>query len=78
MSDYNYKMALLQCLKRNDKPKVPIPSKLISLSEYQIQQKNKHMRKTMGDKVTTSGTGKKWNHQYKYSTKERADTSNIP
>ena len=78
MSGYNCKMALLQCLKRNDKPKVPLPSKLILLSECQIQQENKHMRKFVGDKVTTSGTGKKWRLQYKYSAKEKVNISNIP
>ena len=31
------------------------------------------MRKTVGDRVTTSGIDKKWHHQYKYSAKERVD-----
>ena len=78
MSGYNCKMALLQYLKKNDKPKVPLPSKLISLSECQIQQENNHIQKFVGDKVTTGRTGKKWHHQYKYSAKERVNISNIP
>ena len=56
-------------LKRNNKPKVPLPSKLISLSECQLQQQ----QKTVGDEVTTSGIGKKRYNQYKYSAKERVD-----
>ena len=72
MSLYNCKMTLLQYLKRNDKPKVTLPSKLISLSEHQLQQVNDHIWKT--EKVTTSGIGKKRHHQYnEYSAKERAD-----
>ena len=31
------------------------------------------MRKTVGDRVTTSGIDKKWHHRYKYSAKERVD-----
>ena len=77
-SGYNCKMALLQNLKRNDKPKVPLPSKLISLSECQLQQENDSIQKTVGNKVTTSRIGKKWCCQYEYSAKERADIANLP
>ena len=48
-------------LKRNNKPKVSLPSKLISLPECQLQQQ----QKTVRDEVTTSGIGKKWYNQYK-------------
>ena len=61
-SGYNCKMALLQYLKKNDKSKVPLSSNLIS---YQSDTKR------LGDKVTTSGIGKKWCCQYEYSAKER-------
>ena len=50
-SGYNCKMALLQYLKRNNKPKIPLPSKLISLSEYHLQQENDHIWETVGDEV---------------------------
>ena len=53
--------------------KVPLPSKLISLSECQLQQENNHIRKTVVDEVTTSGIGKKRQCQYEYSVKERVD-----
>ena len=61
-SGYNCKIALLQFLKKNGKPKVPLPSKLISLSESQLQQESDHIRIIVGDKVTKSGIGKKWYH----------------
>ena len=54
-------MALLQYLKRNGRPNISLPSKLISLSEYQLQQINDNnyiIRKPVGDEVTTSGIGK--------------------
>ena len=65
-SGYNCKMPLLQYLKRNDKPKVALQSKLISLSECQLQQENDHIQKTVGDKVTTNGIYKKRCCHYKY------------
>ena len=75
-SPCNWKMALLQYFKRIDKPKVALPSKLNSLSECQLQQINDHIQKTVRDKATTSGIGKKWHHQHNdYSTKERPDIS---
>ena len=59
-------MVLLQYLKRTDKTlretKVTLPSKLNLLSEYQLQPVNDRIRKTVGDKVTTSGIDKKWHH----------------
>ena len=72
----NLKMALLQYLRRNDipVPKVPLPSKLNSLSQCQLQQVNDHIRKTVGDEATSSGIGKKRCHGYnQYSDKERAE-----
>ena len=70
----NLKMALLQYLKRNDIPKVPLPSKLNSLSQCQLQQVNDHIRKTVGDEATSSGIGKKRRHGYnQYSDEERAE-----
>ena len=61
-------------LKKNDKPTVPLPSKLISLSECQPQQVNDHIQKTVGDEATTSGICKKWHHQYNESlAEERTD-----
>ena len=53
--------------------KVPLPSKLISLSGCQLQQVNNHIQKTVGDEVNTSGIDKKQHYQYNgYSAKERA------
>ena len=66
-------MALLQYLNRINKPKVAIPSKLVSLSECQLQQENNYIYEKLGDEVTTSGIGKKWHYQYKYSAKEKVD-----
>ena len=73
-SGYSGKILLLQYLKRNnDKTKIGLQSKLISLSECQLQQENDHIQKTVGDKVTTSKMGRKRCYQYKYSAKERAN-----
>ena len=59
--------------KRRCCTKVPLPSKLISLSECQLQQVNNYIQKTVGDEVITSGIGKKQQYQYNgYSSKERA------
>ena len=67
-------MALLQYLRRNDIPKVPLPSKLNSLSQCQLQQVNDHIQKTVGDEATSSGIGKKRHYGYnQYSDKERAE-----
>ena len=67
-------MALLQYLKRNDIPKGPLPSKLNSLSQCQLQQVNDHIRKIVGGEATSSGIVKKRCHGYnQYSDKERAE-----
>ena len=52
--------------------KVPLPSKLISLSKCQLQQVNDYIQKTVGDEVITSGIDKKQQYQYNgYSAKDR-------
>ena len=60
-------MVLLQYLKRIDKPsekpKVTLLSKVNWLSECQLQHVNDHIRKTVGDKATTSGIDKKRRYQ---------------
>ena len=77
-SCFSCTMALLQYFKRADKPKVTLLSKLISLSECQLQQVNNHLQKTMGDNAITSGNGKKWCHQnIDYWVKERVDIGKI-
>ena len=70
ISGYSCKMALLQCLNH----KFPYHQ---SWFHYQSASFNKWMTiyiKTEGDKVSTSGIGKKWCHQcYENSAKERVD-----
>ena len=67
-------MALQQYLKRMANPKVSLLSKLILLSEWQPQQVNDHIQKSVGDEVTTSRICKKWHHQNNESSaEERAD-----
>ena len=57
--------------KEKRQTKVLLPSKLVSLSECQLQQENDHIRKTVGDEVTTNKNGKKQCNQYKYSAKQK-------
>ena len=47
------------------------------IRECQLQQVNNHIRRTVGDKVTTSGNGKKpvAPSVQQYSAKEKADIS---
>ena len=70
------KMALLQCFKRTNKPKVALPSKLNSLTllECQLERVNDHIRKIVGEEATSEpGIGKKLRHLYNDCANERTD-----
>ena len=64
-SGYDCQMALLQYLKRIDKPKVALLSKPVSLSECQLQQEDNYIpvyEKLWETKLLQVELGKKQHH----------------